>query len=92
MNTTEAKRVINLERRKSMWGAAHNIGKDEEMCFEARVMAQDVKELLNERREMVETIRKQRILLAEAEGVLVAVSQGYAVLKDKLHEAVMGDG
>ena len=50
-------------------------------------IAADVQELLNERRELIATIRSQRIILSNREAILSAVSRGYESVKVDLHRA-----
>jgi len=85
MNTT--KRVVSLERRRLLRKYANDYlqGGD----ANPHALAVGIRELLDERREMAETIRGQQILLGDVERVLIGVASGYETLRERLHEAVV---
>ena len=74
-----------VSRRKAMWERASGFLAGE--ASRPHQIAADVQELLNERRELIATIRSQRIILSNCEAILSAVSCGYESVKVDLHRA-----
>jgi len=74
-----------MSRRKAMWARASGFLSGEDV--NPHQIAADVQELLNERRELIATIRSQRIILSNCMAILSAVSRGYESVKVDLHRA-----
>ena len=74
-----------VSRRKAMWERASGFLAGEDV--NPHQIAADVQELLNERRELIATIRSQRIILSNCDAILSAVSCGYESVKVDLHRA-----